>query len=223
MRHAALRRKIIRAARSFAAADLGVGTAGNVSVRVRGGFLITPSGVPYADMRPRDLVVLDDDGDVRSGVLKPSSEWRFHRDIYASRTGVGAIVHVHSPFATAIACTRRDIPAFHYMVAVAGGNSIRCAAYATYGSAALSRNALRALRDRHACLLANHGVIATGTDLRAAFDLAIEVEELARQYWLAKQRGRPVLLDAAEMKTVLRKFRDYRRGARTAAARRGQT
>jgi L-fuculose-phosphate aldolase len=210
MKHATIRRQIIRATRAFAKSGLGVGTAGNISVRVTDGFLITPSGLPYEDTRPVDIVQLDAAGRVRSGTFKPSSEWRFHRDIYASRREIGAVVHVHSPFATAIACRRRGIPAFHYMVAVAGGSSIRCAAYATYGSAALSRNALRALRGRDACLLANHGQIATGADLRSAFDLALEVEELAKQYWIATQRGRPVLLGAAEMKRVLAKFRDYR-------------
>jgi L-fuculose-phosphate aldolase len=209
MKPAALRSRIIRTARDFGAHGLGVGTAGNVSARVPSGFLITPSGVPYGDMRPRDIVLLGETGKVRGGTLKPSSEWRFHRDIYASRQEVGAVVHAHSPFATALACTRRGIPAFHYMVAVAGGDSIRCAKYATYGTAALSRNALKALRGRRACLLANHGLIATGADLRAAFELALEVEELAKQYWIVTQRGRPVLLSAAEMKTVLRKFRDY--------------
>jgi L-fuculose-phosphate aldolase len=209
MKHITIRRQIIRSTRAFAKSGLGVGTSGNISVRVPGGFLITPSGLPYEDTRPADIVLLDSAGRVRSGTLKPSSEWRFHRDIYDSRREVGAVVHVHSPFATALACTRRGIPAFHYMIAAAGGDSIRCAAYATYGSAALSRNALRALRGRRACLLANHGLIAIGADLRAAFQLAQEVEELARQYWIAKQGGRPVLLGAAEMKRVLRKFRDY--------------
>lgn len=220
MKHAAIRRQIIRTVRAFAKAGLGVGTAGNVSARVPGGFLITPSALPYEDTRPADIVLLDAAGRVQSGALRPSSEWRFHRDIYASRQEIGAVVHVHSPFATAIACTRRGIPAFHYMIAVAGGDSIRCATYATYGSAALSRNALRALRDRDACLLANHGQIATGTDLRSAFDLALEIEELAKQYWIATQRGRPVLLGAAEMKRVLGRFRGYRlqraRGTRVA-------
>jgi len=209
VKYATLRRQIIRTARAFAKNGLGVGTSGNVSARVAGGFLITPSGRPYEKMRAGDIVHLDEAGRVRDGTLEPSSEWRFHRDIYAARKEVGAVVHVHSPFATAIACLRRGIPAFHYMVAVAGGNSIRCAAYATYGSAALSRNAIKALRGRRACLLANHGMIATGADLRAALDLALEVEELAKQYWIATQRGRPVLLGVTEMKRVLGKFRSY--------------
>jgi L-fuculose-phosphate aldolase len=211
MKHSRLRREIIVAARSFTARGLGVGTAGNLSVRVAEGFLITPSGVPYDSLRPSDIVLLDPRGTVVSGSLAPSSEWRFHRDVYAKRPEAGAVVHVHSPYATAIACTRRDIPAFHYMVAVAGGDSIRCAAYATYGTGELSRNALRALAGRRACLLANHGLIALGADLRAALALAEEVEELARQYWLASQFARPVILGRKEMQRVLERFRHYRR------------
>jgi L-fuculose-phosphate aldolase len=211
MKHARLRREIIAMARRFADLGLGVGTSGNLSARVRDGFLVTPSGVRYDAMRPSQIVLLDRNGTVLSGSLAPSSEWRFHRDIYAKRPEAGAVVHVHSPFATAIACTRRGIPAFHYMVAVAGGDSIRCAAYATYGTAQLSRNALRALAGRKACLLANHGLIALGKDLRAALALAQEVEELARQYWLASRFGRPVLLGRKEMQAVLERFRHYRR------------
>ncbi len=211
MKHAALCRDIIATVRSFTSLGLGVGTAGNVSVRVAGGLLITPTGIPYEELRPVDIVQLDLQGNVTSGSLAPSSEWRFHCDILARREDVGTIVHVHSAFATAIACTRRDIPAFHYMVAVAGGDSIRCAPYATFGTAALSRHGLRALRDRHACLLANHGQIALGADLPAALAMAQEVEELARQYWLSQQLRQPVLLDRKEMKTIVEKFKHYGR------------
>ncbi len=211
MKHAALRRTLIITARSFAGLGLGVGTAGNASVRVPGGLLITPSGVPYAELRPADVVELNPAGGVISGRLAPSSEWRFHCDILARRNDVGAVVHVHSAFATAIACTRRGIPAFHYMVAVAGGDSIRCAPYATFGTAALSRHALDALRGRQACLLANHGQIALGADLPGALAMAQEVEELARQYWLSQQLRRPVLLAGSEMAVVLGKFKHYGR------------
>lgn len=211
MKYLKLRRDIIRAARSFAPFGLGVGTAGNVSGRVRGGFLITPSGVAYESLRPADIIVLDAGGHRVSGARKPSSEWRFHRDIYASRLEMGAVVHVHSPFASAISCTRRNIPSFHYMIAVAGGDSIRCAPYATFGTQALSKGALRALENRAACLLANHGQIALGADVAAALKMAIEVEELAKQYWLARLFGKPANLDAAEMRTIVRKFRDYGR------------
>lgn len=215
MKHAALRRRIVDTVRAFADLGLGVGTAGNVSVRVPGGLLITPTGVPYAELRPADIVTLNADGAVRAGRLAPSSEWRFHCDILCTRRDAGAVVHVHSSFATAMACTRRDIPAFHYMVAVAGGDSIRCARYATFGTAALSRHALRALDGRQACLLANHGQIALGADLPAALALAREVEELARQFWISQQLARPVLLGKREMQTILEKFRHYgRRPAR---------
>lgn len=209
MQYSGLRREIIKAVQSFAARGLGVGTAGNLSARVEGGFLITPTGVAYKTLRPRDLVELDARGRPRSGRLRPSSEWRFHRDIYRNRSEAGAVVHIHSPFATAIACTRASIPAFHYMVAVAGGDSIRCAGYATFGTAALSRNAVKALRGRQACLLANHGLIALGVDVPSAFNMALEVEELAKQYWLSRQFGAPVRLGRREMQTVLRKFRNY--------------
>lgn len=206
-----LRKQIIETARSFMPLGLGVGAAGNVSSRVRGGFLITPSGVGYDGMRPADLVSMSQSGTVRAGALKPSSEWRFHRDIYAARPEVNAIVHVHSPFATAISCTRKGIPAFHYMVAVAGGDSIRCAPYATFGTQALSSHAVRALRQRRACLLANHGQIALGDDLSFALKIALEVEELAKQYWLATVFAKPVALDKREMRKIVAKFREYRR------------
>ena len=211
MKHLALRRDIIAVARSFAGLGLGVGTAGNVSVRVPGGLLITPSGVSYAELRPADIAQLNQAGELIAARLAPSSEWRFHCDILARRSDVGAVVHVHSAFATAIACTRRNIPAFHYMIAVAGGDSIRCAPYATFGTAALSRHALGALRGRQACLLANHGQIALGADLPAALAMAQEVEELARQYWLSQQLRRPVLLAAKEMAVIREKFKNYGR------------
>ncbi|MBI2993897.1 MAG: class II aldolase/adducin family protein [Gammaproteobacteria bacterium] len=211
MQHLQLRKEIIHTARSFMPLGLGVGTAGNVSGRVRDGFLITPSGVAYGRLRPAHLVLMAGSGAVRGGALKPSSEWRFHRDIYAARPEVRAIVHVHSPFATAIACTRRGIPAFHYMVAVAGGDSIRCAPYATFGTQALSSRAVRALRQRSSCLLANHGQIALGEDLPSALKVALEVEELAKQYWLANLFAKPVTLGRREMRKIVGKFRNYGR------------
>ncbi|MBI1733078.1 MAG: class II aldolase/adducin family protein [Gammaproteobacteria bacterium] len=211
MKHLSLRRRIIAAARSFAPLGLGIGSAGNISARVSGGLLITPTGVPYPDLKPADIVHLTAQGDIVAGRLAPSSEWRFHCDILSARADANAVVHVHSPFAVAAACARRDIPAFHYMIAVAGGDSIRCARYATFGTAALSRQALRALHGRHACLLANHGQIALGADLPAAMALALEVEELAKQYWLSRLLARPVLLDTREMAIILEKFRHYGR------------
>jgi L-fuculose-phosphate aldolase len=180
-----------------------------MSMRTANGFLVTPSGVKPARLVPESIVAMSATGDVLDRGGKPSSEWRFHRDIYAARRAVGAIVHVHSPYATALACQRRAIPAFHYMISVAGGDSVRCADYATFGTQALSDAALAALEGRRACLLANHGQIALGTTLEAAFDLAGEVEELARQYLIAGASGIPVLLDGAEMRAVAEQFKGY--------------
>jgi L-fuculose-phosphate aldolase len=162
----------------------------------------------YESTQPVDIVAMTQDG-AALGPRLPSSEWRFHRDIYAARREVGAIVHVHSPFATSIACLGRDIPPFHYMIAVAGGKDIRCAAYATFGTQQLSDRALCALEGRKACLLANHGMIAIGASLTAALALAVEVEALAEQYWRALQIGTPNLLSDVEMEIVLEKFRIY--------------
>lgn len=204
------------ALRELEAQGLNQGTAGNLSVRVADGFLVTPSGFAPCDLEPGDLVRLDMNGRAARATPQPSSEWRFHRDLYATRAGIDAVVHVHSPYATALACQRRAIPAFHYMVAVAGGNSIRCAPYATFGSQALSDAAVAALEGRSACLLANHGMITIGETLARAVDLAIEVESLARQYALSLAIGEPVLLDDAEMERVIEKFRTY--GARGGSA-----
>jgi len=159
-------------------------------------------------MRPEDIVAMTQDGASRGSRL-PSSEWRFHRDIYAARAEVGAVVHAHSPFATALACLGRNIPAFHYMIAVAGGSDIRCAPYATFGTQELSDGALRALEGRKACLLANHGMIAAGGTLADALALAVEVEGLAEQYCRALQIGEPRVLPDLEMAVVLEKFRTY--------------
>lgn len=211
MNRDALCRAVIETSQAIEPAGLGVCTAGNVSARSDGGFIITPSGVAYADLAATDLVELGPDGTTLAGGLKPSSEWRLHAAVYDAREDTAAIVHVHSPWATALACARRDIPAFHYMVARAGGDSVRCAAYATFGSAALARNAVAALATHRACLLANHGMVALGADLRAAFDLSREVEELAKQYLLCRLAGEPVLLDAAEMRTNLEQFKTYGR------------
>lgn len=203
-----LRADIISCAQRMNALRINRGTSGNVSARSAGGFLITPSGLPYDAMVPEDIVAVAPGGEAR-GVRKPSSEWRFHRDIYAARSEVAAIVHAHSTFATTLSCLGRAIPAFHYMVGVAGGNDIRCAGYATFGTQALSDNALAAIEGRRACLLANHGMIAVGASLPAALALAVEVEALAEQYWAALQIGEPKLLPADEMAIVLRKLSGY--------------
>jgi L-fuculose-phosphate aldolase len=208
MDDAALREEIIAAALRTIAVGLNRGTSGNVSARIAGGFLVTPSGLAYESTRPEDIVAVAQDGSAR-GARAPSSEWRFHRDIYAARPEIAAIVHAHSPFATTLACLGRSIPAFHYMIAVGGGSDIRCAPYATFGTQELSGHAVRALEGRKACLLANHGMIAVGGSLAAALALAVEVEALAEQYWRALQIGEPNLLPDAEMAVVLEKFRTY--------------
>jgi L-fuculose-phosphate aldolase len=207
---AALRRAVIETARALGPADLGVNRSGNVSARWADGFLVTPTGVPYEALEPGDIVFVPLDGAAPQGRLLPSSETPFHLAIYRARPELSAIVHSHSPHATALACTGRGVPPFHYMVAAAGGASILCAPYATFGSEALSRHAVEALAEgRRACLLANHGQIACGASLPKALELAREVEMLARQYLLALQAGEPVLLDEAEMARVLEKFRTY--------------
>lgn len=205
----ALRAELIASARRMNTLGLNRGTSGNVSVRHADGFLITPSALPYDETEPEDIVGMRFDGS-HAGRRRPSSEWRFHRDILAAREEIGVVLHAHAPFATALACIGADVPAFHYMVALAGGDSIRCAPYATFGTQALSDFALAALVERKACLLANHGLIVLGETLKATLALAVEVEGLCEQYWRAKQVGTPRLLDCNEMQTVLSKFKDYK-------------
>ena len=172
-------------------------------------MLITPTGLPPELMRPDHAVELDLYGRVLAGTLRPSSEWPMHAAIYRARPEAQAIVHCHSRHATALACCRRDIPAFHYMVAVAGGDSIRCSPYALFGSEALAEHAVAALRERRACLLGNHGQIALGDSLESALALAIEVEELAAQYCAALAIGEPHVLDGAQMRQVIERFAGY--------------
>jgi L-fuculose-phosphate aldolase len=199
---------ILAACRAMNASGLNQGTSGNVSVRRGDGMLITPSGVPYDATTPEMMVPVDAGG-APSGPLVPSSEWRMHLDIYRARPEAGAVVHVHSPYATALSCHRRGIPAFHYMIAAGGGADLRCADYATFGTQALSDAMLAALEGRRACLLANHGQIAFGPTLEKALWLAGEVETLARQYLLARTLGEPVRLDEAEIARVLDLFAGY--------------
>ena len=187
---------------------LNQGTSGNVSCRDGLDILITPSGVPYDTLVPEMIVSMDNDGKYE-GPLKPSSEWHMHKDIYNAKSDAGAIVHVHSPYATAMSCHRRKIPAFHYMVAVAGGDDIKCAEYATFGTQALSNNMISALTDRCACLLSNHGQITFGVDLDHALWLANEIENLAKQYILASVLGEPKILSAGEMFEVIQEFKTY--------------
>jgi len=209
----ALRAEVIATARAMNAAGINVNKAGNVSVRCwRGtheGFLVTPTGVAYEGLTADALVFVRSTDGAPRGRLAPSSEWRFHRDILSARPEFGAVVHTHSPAATALACHGIGLPAFHYMVAAAGGIDIRCAPYATFGTQELSEHALAALAGRRACLLAHHGVIACGSTLAAALALAIEVEHLARIYLQARALGEPARLPDDEMQRVLARFESY--------------
>ncbi len=207
------RQAMVQAMQRLAALGLNRGSSGNVSVRRGETFLVTPSGVAAEDLLPQAMVEMDFNGAVL-GDGKPSSEWRFHRDILAARPEVGAVVHTHSRYATTLACLQREVPAFHYMIAAAGGDSIRCAPYALFGTQELSGVALAALQDRRACLLGNHGMIAVGGDLDAALALAVEVESLCAQYWSALQLGQPQILSDAQMQDVLEKFKGYGAGNR---------
>ena len=212
MTEAALRSEIVETAREMERLGINQGTSGNVSARFSDGFLITPSGIPSAQLDPASIAFLPMDIDASSSLfaqLRPSSEWRIHRDILQARPEIGAVVHTHSSAATALAIHSHGIPAHHYMVAAAGGNSIRCAPYATFGSKELSDYAMQALKDRTACLLAHHGVIAVGRDLARALWLAHEVEVLAKQYLLACQLGTPPVLSDGQMNEVVDKFRNY--------------
>jgi L-fuculose-phosphate aldolase len=208
-----LRHALIDTARAMNDAGINVNKAGNVSVRcARGrqvGLLITPTGLGYGELQPADLVFLRLADGRATGGRSPSSEWRFHLDIHRARPELQAIVHTHSPSATALACHGRGIPAFHYMVAAAGGADIRCAPYATFGTQELSGHALAALAGRKACLLAHHGVIACEASLSAALALAVEVEHLARMYLAACALGEPPRLPEEEMARVLAKFEHY--------------
>ncbi len=200
--------RIIDACLAMHREGINQGSAGNISVRTAGGFLITPSGAAYERMRSEDMVQMDLEGQ-SAGEQRPSSEWRMHCDIYRTRPEAGAVVHAHPTFCTALSCLRKGIPPFHYMVAVAGGSDIRCSGYALFGTQALSDAMLAALEGRRACLLGTHGMICFHDDLDRALNLAIEVETLARQYWHACRIGEPVLLSEAEMAEVIMQFGDY--------------
>ena len=202
------REALLNSALALQALGLNQGTSGNASIRYGDGFLVTPSGMPLNDMNPSSMVQMNMRGEATS-IGKPSSEWRFHRDIYQARPEVGAVIHTHSMFATTLACLRKDIPPFHYMIAIAGGDNIRCADYALFGTQALSDHAIEALKDRRACLLANHGMIAVGKSLQQALDIAIEVETLCEQYWRALQVGEPNILSTQEMNEVREQFKGY--------------
>ena len=208
MTEVSLRKELLQTARDMNSVGINQGSSGNVSVRCADGYLITPSGMPYDECTPDHIVQMDMSGEW-SGDYNPSSEWRFHQDIYTEREDAKAIVHVHSTFATTIACLGREIPSFHYMVAVAGGKTIRCARYETFGTQELSDAVLEAMEDRTACLMANHGMIATGPSLKKALAMAIEVEKLAEMYWRVLQLGGGNMLSDSEMDTILEKFKGY--------------
>ena len=206
-----LRRSIVSSCRAMNALGINQGTSGNISARCEDAMLITPSGVPYDEMAPGDIARMPIDGEYGSwkGPMQPSSEWRFHLDIMRARADVGAVVHTHSTYATTLAICGKDIPAIHYMIAAAGGPTIRVAPYATYGTKELSENALKALEGRTCCLLANHGMIATGANLKRAMWLAVELETLAKQYYLALQIGGAQTLSDSEIGHVVEKFKSY--------------
>jgi len=204
-----LRREVIDIARTMNEIGLNQGTSGNVSVCHGDGILITPSGLLYDRCCPEDIVRLKMDGTAQ-GRRKPSSEWRLHLDVYRARPDAGAILHAHPPWCTTLACLDREIPPFHYMVAMAGGDTIRCAPYAVFGSRELSNNVNTALESRTACLMSHHGMVCYADNLEKVLNLAIEVENLARVYCQALQLGEPSLLDCDQMNEVLAKFADYR-------------
>lgn len=203
-----LARAIIETCRDLERRGLNQGTSGNVSARLGDGFLITPTAMPYDVMRPEDMARMTLDGK-STGRREPSSEWRIHLDIYRSRPETGAVVHTHSGYATTLSCLRRDIPAFHYMIALFGGSNIRCCEYATYGTQELSTLLLKALEGRSAALMGSHGLIVLGPTLPRALALTVEAETLAMMYWRAVQMGQPRLLSDPQIKAVRDKFASY--------------
>lgn len=204
----ALRKEVIRTCLAMNEEGINQGTSGNVSVRTEEGFLITASGIPYKKMKAEHVVEMDLEGGYRGDYL-PSTEWRMHLDLYRARPEAQAIVHVHSAYATVLSCLRKEVPAFHYMIGVAGGETLRCADYAEFGTQGLSDAMLRAIEGRKACLLANHGQICFGPSLDKALWLAGEIEALSHQYWAALLAGKPVVLGPAEMAPVLKRFKTY--------------
>lgn len=209
-----LRASLVATFRDMASAGLNKGTSGNASVRLPAGepagMLVTPSGRPPETLATEDLVVIGEGGRAE-GTLEPSSEWRLHLAIYAAFPEAGAVLHAHSAFATALACRRAEIPPFHYLLALFGGSTVRCAEYATFGTQALSDAAVAALQGRRACLLANHGMVVHGRDLDHALLLAVQLEMLSEQYWRSCMLGAPVLLTAAEMADATAQFAHYAR------------
>ena len=208
MKEQQLKTKVLETAQAMNASGINRGASGNVSARFGESFIITPTGMPYERCSPDDMVNVDFEG-TPQGQRKPSSEWRLHRDIYQAYPEAGAVVHTHAAFATSLACMEVDIPPFHYMIARFGGDTVRCANYALFGSQELSDVMTIALRDRRACLMAHHGMVVYGRNLDHALALAVELETLCEQYWRALQMGEPKLLSGDQMERVLEKFSSY--------------
>ena len=209
-----LKKEVIKYAKKLNSTNLSILRSGNISLRAKfkniEGFLITPSGRKYETLLPKEIVFVSLDGNYDKDGLKPSSEWKFHQDIYLEKKKANAIVHAHSLYATSLSVHGKLIPAFHYMVALAGGHDIKCSKYATFGTRALSRSIIKALKDRRACLMSNHGQVAYGDDLGKAFELAEEVENLCHQYSEVKKIGNPNILSKKEMISVLKKIKNYK-------------
>ena len=215
MKNLEKRKEVIKYSIKLNTTNLSPLRSGNISVRSEEdgiqGFLITPSGKKYDSLKEDDIVFVSNDGNHDTN-LKPSSEWRFHKDIYLKKLNAKAIVHAHSPHAAAVSAHGKDIPAFHYMIALAGGDSIKCAKYATFGTQELSDNIIDALEDRKACLMSNHGQVAFGENLESAFELAEELENICHQYINTIKLGEPKILSSSEMDVILEKVKNYKKG-----------
>ena len=207
-----IKAEIIKFSKMLNSKNLSALRSGNISARYKDGFLITPSGKKYFSLKKKDIVFVSLDGKFNKKKGIPSSEWKFHQDIYKNKSDAKAIVHAHSTCATAVSTHKRGIPSFHYMVAMAGGHDIKCAKYATFGTRELSKNILKALKGRKACLISNHGQIAFEESLSKAFELAEEVENISLQYITSLKLGKPKILSINEMKKVLSKAKNYKRG-----------
>ena len=207
-----IKAEIIKFSKMLNSKNLSALRSGNISSRYKDGFLITPSGKKYSSLKNKDIVFVSLDGKFNKKKGIPSSEWKFHQDIYKNKSDAKAIVHAHSTCATAVSTHKRGIPSFHYMVAMAGGHDIKCAKYATFGTRELSKNILKALKGRKACLISNHGQIAFEESLSKAFELAEEVENISLQYITSLKLGKPKILSINEMKKVLSKAKNYKRG-----------
>ena len=211
-----LKVKVIKYSKKLNITNLSALRSGNISVRAKekgiNGFYITPTGMKYSTLKIKDIVFVSLKGIFDKKKGKPSSEWRFHQDIYVNKKEAKAIVHAHSTCATAVSSHQKNIPAFHYMVAIAGGEDLKCTKYATFGTKQLSKNIIKALKNRSACLIANHGQVAFGGNLEKTFELAQEIENICHQYINALRIGIPKILSKNEMKIVLEKFKNYKKG-----------